>query len=383
MPFFRKVVIFMWCEHKKNGTVLYCERYTDPLTEKAKKISVSMPKESPQNRNKAQRILNAKIDDALKNLKCSKITLSELLDIYITNQKLTYKLSTTSRNERIIKSVIKLLGADVIVDNLTSQYLHEQLLNSGKPVSTLNTYITRFRAMLNWGYKNDYHDNYRLLSKLELIKDTSPSESTEDKYLEPSEINMLLDYISDQGLWHWYYATNMLLLTGMRCGELIALSDKDVDLKNCVIHVSKTYDYINKVVTTPKTDNSVRDIHIQPELALSIKKCRIWRRQMLLEKGFKSTLFLPDIHSGSYMSYTAFNKFISETTERELKHRITLHKLRHTHASLLTESGMTPDQIARRLGHSHSDVTQDIYIHATRKVIENDNVMLDSINLIS
>jgi integrase len=342
-----------------------------------------MPKESPQNRNKAQRILNAKIDDALKNLKCSKITLSELLDIYITNQKLTYKLSTTSRNERIIKSVIKLLGADVIVDNLTSQYLNEQLLNSGKPVSTLNTYITRFRAMLNWGYKNDYHDNYRLLSKLELIKDTSPSESTEDKYLEPSEINMLLDYISDQGLWHWYYATNMLLLTGMRCGELIALSDKDVDLKNCVIHVSKTYDYINKVVTTPKTDNSVRDIHIQPELALSIKKCRIWRRQMLLEKGFKSTLFLPDIHSGSYMSYTAFNKFISETTERELKHRITLHKLRHTHASLLAESGMTPDQIARRLGHSHSDVTQDIYIHATRKVIENDNVMLDSINLIS
>ncbi len=42
------------------------------------------------------RILNAKIDDALKNLKCDNITLSELLEIYITNQKLTYKLSTTS-----------------------------------------------------------------------------------------------------------------------------------------------------------------------------------------------------------------------------------------------------------------------------------------------
>lgn len=373
----------MWCETQSNGTVKYCERYTDPLTNKVRRITVTMPKATNQNKNKAQRILNAKIDNALKDLKCTDITLSELLNIYITNQKLTCKLSTTSRNERIINSMIKLLGADVIVDNLTSQYLNEQLLNSGKPISTLNTYITRFRAMLNWGYKNDYHDNYKLLTKLELFKDTDQRTETTDKYLEPDEINRLLEYITDQGLWHWYYATNMLLLTGMRSGELIALKDKDVDLKNNVIHVTKTYDSINKVVTTPKTDNSVRDIHIQPELALLVKKCRLWRRQMLLSKGFKSGLFLPDIHTGSYMSYMAYNKFLRETTERELDHRITPHKLRHTHASLLAEAGMTPDQIARRLGHSHSDVTQDIYIHVTKKVIENDNAIMDSIILIS
>ena len=373
----------MWCETQSNGTVKYCERYTDPLTNKVRRITVTMPKANNQNKNKAQRILNAKIDNALKNLKCTDITLSELLNVYITNQKLTCKLSTTSRNERIINSTIKLLGTDVIVDNLTSQYLNEQLLNSGKPISTLNTYITRFRAMLNWGYKNDYHDNYKLITKLELFKDTEQGLETTDKYLEQDEINRLLEYISDQGLWHWYYATNMLLLTGMRSGELIALKDKDVDLKNNVIHVTKTYDSINKVVTTPKTDNSVRDIHIQPELALLIKKCRLWRKQMLLSKGFKSDLFLPDIHTGSYMSYMAYNKFLRETTERELDHRITPHKLRHTHASLLAEAGMTPDQIARRLGHSHSDVTQDIYIHVTKKVIENDNAMIDSIILIS
>ena len=114
----------MWCEPKKNGTVIYCERYTDPLTEKVKKVSVVMPKATNQNKKKAQRILTAKIENILNNLKCDKITLSELLDIYITNQKLTCKLSTTSRNERIINSMIKLLGADVIVDNLTSQYLN-------------------------------------------------------------------------------------------------------------------------------------------------------------------------------------------------------------------------------------------------------------------
>lgn len=39
----------MWCETQKNGTVKYCERYTDPLTEKVKKVTVTMQKASPQN----------------------------------------------------------------------------------------------------------------------------------------------------------------------------------------------------------------------------------------------------------------------------------------------------------------------------------------------
>ena len=66
----------MWCEPKKNGTVIYCERYTDPLTEKVKKVSVVMPKSTNKNKKKAQRILTAKIENILNNCKCDKITLS-------------------------------------------------------------------------------------------------------------------------------------------------------------------------------------------------------------------------------------------------------------------------------------------------------------------
>ena len=42
---------------------------------------------------------------------------------------------------------------------------------------------------------------------------------------------------------------------------------------------------------------------------------------------------------------------------------------------------MTPEEIARRLGHSKSDVTSEIYIHITQKVIENDNKKIDAIKL--
>lgn len=374
----------MWSEIQKNGTVKYCERYTDPLTEKVKKVTVTMQKASPQNKNKATRILNAKIDAALDSVYADKkTTLRELHDVYSAAQCVTYKLSTTKRNNIIINSVLDILDEDAIVNNLSAQYVNSRFLDSGKNISTLNTYITRFKAMLNWGYKNDYHDNYRLISKLELFTDQTQEENTQSKYLEPAEITKLLEYMQDQNMWHWYYVTEFLVLTGLRFGELAALKDTDVSLQDLTIHIDKTYDSNNDVVTTPKTDNSIRDIHIQPELITVIKKIRLWRKEKMLERNLSTTLFISDISTGSYISYAAYDNYLKRKSKLVLNHQISPHKLRHTHASLLAANGMTPDQIARRLGHGRSDVTQDIYIHVTQQVVANDNKTIDSINLIS
>ena len=374
----------MWSEIQKNGTVKYCERYTDPLTEKVKKVTVTMQKASPQNKNKATRILNAKIDAALDSVYADKkTTLRELHDVYSAAQCVTYKLSTTKRNNIIINSVLDILDEDAIVNNLSAQYVNSRFLDSGKNISTLNTYITRFKAMLNWGYKNDYHDNYRLISKLELFTDQTQEENTQSKYLEPAEITKLLEYMQDQNMWHWYYVTEFLVLTGLRFGELAALKDTDVSLQDLTIHIDKTYDSNNDVVTTPKTDNSIRDIHIQPELITVIKKIRLWRKEKMLERNLSTTLFIPDISTGSYISYAAYDNYLKRKSKFVLNHQISPHKLRHTHASLLAANGMTPEQIARRLGHSRSDVTKDIYIHVTQQVIQTDNNTIDSITLIS
>lgn len=69
----------MWCEPRKNG-VVYRERYKDPLTEKNKVVTVFKSKDTAQNRNKAQRELNAKIEAAIAELQCDdcSITLSQM-----------------------------------------------------------------------------------------------------------------------------------------------------------------------------------------------------------------------------------------------------------------------------------------------------------------
>ena len=76
---------------------------------------------------------------------------------------------------------------------------------------------------------------------------------------------------------------------------------------------------------------------------------------------------------GEHISYYDYEKYLKETSERILGRRITVHALRHTHASLLLAEGVDIDTISRRLGHENSRITKEIYLHTTQKLQENDN----------
>ncbi len=375
----------MWCNIQKNGTAVYRARYKNPLTGKLEIASVSMPKDSVQNRNKAQRELTAKIEAAIAELQCvdCSTTLSQLQKEYLKTQALTFKQSTVKRNKIITSSVLDLLNPDAIVNNLTAQYVNSRLLDSGKPVSTVNNYITRFKAMLNWGYANDYHNNLALISKLKPFVDSCEEQESTLKYLEPTEAKDLLAAIKEDNRWNWYYITSILLLTGLRFGEISALEVSDIDMSNLTIRISKTYDSINDIVTTPKTDHSKRTIHIQPDLLTELKKCMLWRNEMMIERNIRTKLLIPNTKTGDHILHRSYEKYLGDLSEKLLGRRVTPHMLRHTHASLLAANGMTPEEIARRLGHSKSEITSKIYIHVTQKVIENDNRKIDQIKLFS
>ena len=375
----------MWCNIQKNGTAVYRARYKNPLTGKLEIASVSMPKDSVQNRNKAQRELTAKIEAAIAELQCvdCSTTLSQLQKEYLKTQALTFKQSTVKRNKIITSSVLDLLNPDAIVNNLTAQYVNSRLLDSGKPVSTVNNYITRFKAMLNWGYANDYHNNLALISKLKPFVDSCEEQEITLKYLEPTEAKDLLAAIKEDNRWNWYYITSILLLTGLRFGEISALEVSDIDMSNLTIRISKTYDSINDIVTTPKTDHSKRTIHIQPDLLTELKKCMLWRNEMMIERNIRTKLLIPNTKTVDHILHRSYEKYLGDLSEKLLGRRVTPHMLRHTHASLLAANGMTPEEIARRLGHSKSEITSKIYIHVTQKVIENDNRKIDQIKLFS
>lgn len=369
----------MWVKQLPSGKISYCERYTDNMTGKTKYVSVSYNKDTLRNQKEALSILNERIKAANSENKISDITLSELIDLYRKDQKRTVKESTYSRNYFAMETIKKILGEDVLVRKLTAGYIRERFLKTDKPGGMLNEHLKRFKAVMRWGYRSDLIESIAFLEKIESFPDVVHKEKIADKFLESEQIQAVLKNMKHPV---WQLLTEFLVLSGLRCGEAIALEKKDVDLKNHVIHISKTYDSANNVVTTAKTINSISDITIQPQLEDTIKKINVYMTEQARQNNYKTNLFMSDT-KGAHLHYYSFNKYFKENVYAITGKQLTTHSLRHTHASLLFEQGFTVDEVARRLRHGDdSKVTKEVYIHVTEKLKKKDSQRIMNVKLI-
>ena len=151
-----------------------------------------------------------------------------------------------------------------------------------------------------------------------------------------------------------YYAAFMTLYyTGMRIGELQALTIADVDLKEGIIHISKTYSVIDgkEVITAPKTEKSNRDVLIPHFL------CEILKEQV--QRYYK----VPPNTRLFQMSRQPYREQMKKHCRLAGVKKIRLHDLRHSHASLLIELGFSALLVSERLGHESVSTTLDIYAH--------------------
>lgn len=366
----------MWVEQTKKGKYKFIERYTDPLTGKYRRVSVTLDKNTPQSRKQAQKALVAKIRKA-ESGESEKITLGELVEKYREEQKKTIKASTYARNYSACKSIMGILGTDTIVSHMSAGYVRESLLATEKEPVTLNEFLTRFKALIRWGYRNDYVSDISYLDKLEKFKDTPHRVKIEGKFLESSELS---DLLSGMKVKKRRDLTEFLALSGLRFGEAAALDLADVDLKSRIIHVTKTYDAAHDIVTSTKTSTSTRDVYMQEQL---YHLCRRLKAERLSDSIVLqiNVVFFPGTKR-ERIEFDCYAKYLRENSERIIGRRITPHTLRHTHASLLMEQGIDIDTISRRLGHSNSRVTREIYLHVTKKLKEKENARLKNIKLL-
>lgn len=372
----------MWCEELENGKVKYRERYTNPLTNKYAIVSVTMDKDTKSNQKQAQLALQDKIDKKINQLTSSTqkkdLTLSDLVELYLIYLKGAVKKSTYARNQTAAYSMMRILEKDTLVEKLTSGYVKKCLAEQEEKPGRTNERIKRFKAMIRWGYENELLSDIRWLDKLKPLKDEERKRKLEEKYLESDELILLLKNIDIE---KWRLLVELMSLSGLRCGEAIALNDTDVDLKNRIIYVTKTYDHRHKIVTSPKTEDSDREVYMQDELYALCKKIRIFMSKERIRIGYRSKLFMSDVR-GDYLGYAAFNKHLKLVSKRILGFEITTHYLRHTHVALLAEQGVSLDVISRRLGHSDSKITRRIYFHITEKLKERDNAQIKNIKIL-
>ena len=349
----------MWTE-ERDGKIKFIERYKDEVTGRYKKVSVMMDKDNARTRKLAASMLAdrwAELSHA-----GTRYRLSEVYDRYLSDCKRTLKESSWRRNEATARRILEMLDGAVYVDKLTAGYIRDKLIASKKPAPTLNEYIKRFKGVIRWAYYNDYIDSTACVDKLKNFKDKPHREKIADKFLNKDDLHKLVDNVNVK---HWELLIRFMVLSGCRSGEAIALNVRDVDFKRQVIHITKTCDAVTGKITSPKTSESIRDIHMQPELSSLCRQIisHSKKMRMLNLESESEPLFLSDL--GRRVHYGAFNKYLRELTVSLFGRPLTTHALRHTAASLWAEQGMSLESIARRLGHVDSRITRDIYMHVT------------------
>lgn len=196
-----------------------------------------------------------------------------------------------------------------------------------------------------------------------IIKGKAPS-TKKIKYLNQFELHTLLASLELKDEVNWDYFILLVAKTGMCFSEALALTPKDFDFYHQTLSISKTWDYKGAGGFQPtKNKSSVRKIQIDWQSVIRFSE---------LVKGLPENQ--PIFVDGKVYNSTV-NDVLSRHCERCNIPVISIHGLRHTHASLLLFTGVSIASVARRLGHSSMTTTQKTYLHIIQE-LENKDIDL-------
>lgn len=222
-----------------------------------------------------------------------------------------------------------------------------ELLKQNYSPTYLKTINNQLNAIFNYAVK--YYD----LKGNPCVKAGSigKSKAEEMQFWTLEEFNQFIDSVMDKRC--SYMAFMILYWTGMRVGEMLALTSKDIDIENRTISITKSYQRLERrdVITPPKTPKSNRIVTIPEFLAADLQDYL----NSFYELQETDRLFLITKH---YLKH----EMLRGTKASGVK-RIKVHSLRHSHASLLIEMGFSPLEIAERLGHEKIETTLNTYSH--------------------
>ena len=268
---------------------------------------------------------------------------------------------------------VKKLAPDLQLCNLT-RIVYQQLINDYASSHERQTTMD-FHHQLKGAVLDAVDDGLieRDPTRKVIIKGKAPSEK-KIKYLNQFELHKLLTSMelgSDVN-WNWFIL--LVAKTGMRFSEALALTPKDFDFAHQTLSISKTWNYKGNGGFMPtKNKSSVRKIQIDWQTVMQFAS---------LTKGMPEDepIFVKkDTEKGKVKYEAVYNSTVNGLLERYCKKLnlpvISVHGLRHTHASLLLYAGVSIGSVARRLGHASMTTTQKTYLHIVQE-LENQDIDL-------
>ena len=320
----------------------------------------------------------AKVDAAISEMKQNDnqpLTKNLRFKDYLPDWLETYKKgkvkpSTYEAHKRNIKTYLNPTFGQMKVTDLTRhqyQKFINELLEDRK-----TTTVKHINATMSNALKMAVDQNMIIKNPCTgiIIKKVEEVTSKKIHFWNKNEIKDFLQTCKTDNMMY-YYLFLMLIRTGLRKGEAMALQWEDIDIEKCEININKTLIYhLSKEEAAfgpPKTPNSYRRIKIDQFLIDELKNLQHIQKKNKLQYGDKYSKlnFVFCKSNGNRMRERTIQTAFERIKRKSGVTNIVIHDLRHTHAVMLLEAGVSMKEIQERLGHKDIMTTGNIYSHVT------------------
>lgn len=357
---------------KKNGTIVYRANVylgTDQITGKKAKTSVT-GRTRKEVKQKAKHAQDEFVSNGYTVTKVVPIkNYQELAELWLESYQLTVKPQTFIATKRMLYNhLIPVLGAlklnklsvsyiQGFINDLSSELVHYSVVHS------INRRVLQYGVSLQLLPFNPARDV--------ILPKVPKRENKAIKFIAPEDLKALMAYMEKLAnkkfsYFFDYVLYSVLLATGCRFGEVVALEWSDIDLENGTISITKNYSRLLKLIGTPKSKAGVRVISIDKKTINLLRLYKNRQRQLFIDTGARvsSVVFATPLKEYQNMATR------QESLDRRIAEigipRFTFHAFRHTHASLLLNAGITYKELQYRLGHATLAMTMDIYSHLSK-----------------
>lgn len=364
---------------KKDGSKAYMFNLylgTDPVTGKQRRTTRRGFRTMAEAKTALSRLELEVMENGLPTSKRKIMTFEEVYKMWFEQHKATVKESSAYIHNTIIKVQILPYFGTLRVDKIDTAYCQKQVNRIFKTLKNYNSAINLIRRIFDYAkvmkqIKTNPMNDVIVPKK----RKTLDNNDKQVNFYNKEQLRTFLETLKEHAPYQMYVAFRVLAFTGMRKGELAALKWSDVDFENGTISINRTvaFNNVGKFhIQTPKTCKSIRTISIDDTTLNTLKTWKNELRKELFKQGKnidKGDGFIFHTQKGNFI-IKYIDKFLPSFLKKYDLPPIKPHGFRHTHASLLFESGASIKEVQDRLGHENIKTTMDIYTHVTKSARE-------------
>lgn len=294
-------------------------------------------------------------------------TFNEVYDVWFKQYKTTVKPITAAHTERMFRLHILPELGHIKIDKIT-KFLCQKIVNEwSENYSAFHLLKSITQKMLNYAVSQDILVTNPMQHVI-MPKRTPKKDSKKTKFLELSELKTFLAHAKTTLSYQDYLMFRILGFTGLRKGELYALTWSDVNFTEKTITITKTLVVVHRkyTITDPKTKHSNRIIQLDDITFAELNKWHKRQKEFLFSVGQRVKKPTEQLLFHNSQNKVLYVEYLNHLLETALKTKLTPHSFRHTHASLLFEAGATIKEVQVRLGHSDINTTMNVYAHVTK-----------------